>query len=658
MSFLAPLFLLAALAAGLPIWLHRLQTQSADRRPFSSTMLLETTEQRVHVKRKLKYLILLTFRVAVLLLLALVFAKPIWTRALPGTLSEASATHLVLIDTSASMQRKDAFDRAIDAARAVVESIPNGALLQVVSADDRIHVASELSADKAAHRAAVAAIEASALRLDFGRAMAAVDRLAGDLPAPVKLHFVSDFQDSGMPVRFADLAGTNTGELIPHRIDTDARFNWQVEYAESTISDVDVGVLGVGESARVGRVLLRLNDDLVGQEEVAGTGRSVLRFSDLPLAPGDNRLTVTIAADDDLAIDNAWYGVIENTPPAPIPLITASGGGLAATYLEAALRADPGANYRVEPMLIGDADFRTLARYRWALIDDLGSIGSELETTLAAFVENGGNLLTFAGHGSGTIGQLPVSRHRVQPAAVGASDNEFLRVGQIDTGHPILAEIEGWQQVNVTQNLVIDVQDRDEVLIRLEDGTPFLLERRLGQGRLLLLTSGLDNQWNDLPLRPVFVSFIVEAARYLSGVERSSKSYTTGNALPLSLIGGVSGQVVDPDGTTILSLADTTREQQVRLEQAGFYEVYTPQGDYLVAVNMDPRESRADTITAETLDRWVASMAGQAPHGSAAALQNAPATVELWHALLFILVLLVIGESMLGNLYLRPRAEP
>ena len=67
---------------------------------------------------------------------------------------------------------------------------------------------------------------------------------------------------------------------------------------------------------------------------------------------------------------------------------------------------------------------------------------------------------------------------------------------------------------------------------------------------------------------------------------------------------------------------------------------------------------KVDTIAPETLDRWVVSMAGQAPRGSAAPLQNAPATLELWHALLFILVLLVIGESMLGNLYFRPRAEP
>ena len=74
MSFLAPLFLLGALAIAMPFWLHRLQTQSSDRKPFSSAMLLETTEERVHVMKKLKYLLLLALRVLLLALLAFAFA--------------------------------------------------------------------------------------------------------------------------------------------------------------------------------------------------------------------------------------------------------------------------------------------------------------------------------------------------------------------------------------------------------------------------------------------------------------------------------------------------------------------------------------------------------------------------------------------------------
>ena len=117
------------------------------------------------------------------------------------------------------------------------------------------------------------------------------------------------------------------------------------------------------------------------------------------------------------------------------------------------------------------------------------------------------------------------------------------------------------------------------------------MNAEFGEGRLLLMPANLDNQWNDLPVRPVFVSFIIEAGRYLSGINEIARTYTTGAVLPLALTGASSGQVVDPDGDTVLSLADTTREQQIKLNKTGIYEVYTPQGETIVAANIDPLES-------------------------------------------------------------------
>ena len=86
---------------------------------------------------------------------------------------------------------------------------------------------------------------------------------------------------------------------------------------------------------------------------------------------------------------------------------------------------------------------------------------------------------------------------------------------------------------------------------------------------------------------------------------------TTGYEEIGSAGGGTSGQVIDPDGSNILSLADTTRAQQIKLNKPGFYEVYTAQGNYVVAVNADSRESKLQAISDETLQRWVAAMGGQ-----------------------------------------------
>ena len=105
----------------------------------------------------------------------------------------------------------------------------------------------------------------------------------------------------------------------------------------------------------------------------------------------------------------------------------------------------------------------------------------------------------------------------------------------------------------------------------------------------------------------------------------------------------------------MLSLTDTTRVQHVILDKTGFYEVYTSQGDYVVAVNVDPRESDLRAATAATLERWTAATQGQSAPPTTAMLTVAPDTVELWHSLLLVLIVVLIAESLLGNAYLAPR---
>jgi len=657
MGFLAPLFLLGALTIALPIWLHRLQTQSSDRQPFSSAMLLETTEERVHLQKKLKYLVLLALRIALLLIIALAFAKPFLTRPPTPLAAAAAGTHLIMVDTSVSMSRAGVFDQALTVARQLVDEAPPGALLQVLTADDKLHIGSELSADKAAHRAALSGLEVSALRLDYGAAIAAVDRLAESLPPPLTLHTISDFQASAMPVRFADVVPSTVSELLPHVVGTGIPFNWSVKYVRETAAGVDVGLLGFGDRERVADVELLLNGEVVEVRGLSETGPVALQFTNLEYQDGDNRLQVRVNTDDDFAADNQWFHVVENNPPSPVPLLTLDSGGLPVTYLSAALESDAAHSYDVEPLLIGAFDARVLARYRWVLIDDIGSIDEELGEALLAYLQNGGNLLAFAGERAASLRSIPVSGHRLGAASLGVAANEFISPGQIDTGHPVLALTEGWHTVNVSRSLPVELQAADQVLIRLQNNEPLLIERRFGPGRLLLFLNGLDNRWTNLPIRPVFVSFMVEAAGYLSGVSEIPKTYTTGASLPLSLIGSASGQVVDPDGNTVLSLADTTRAQQINLDKPGIYEVYTPQGDMLVAANIDPRESELSKISQELLDRWQDATARSDDIGAVQSDIVAAEPLELWHWLLFMLAVVGIAESMLGNAYLAPLAK-
>jgi hypothetical protein len=121
------------------------------------------------------------------------------------------------------------------------------------------------------------------------------------------------------------------------------------------------------------------------------------------------------------------------------------------------------------------------------------------------------------------------------------------------------------------------------VASRLTDGTPFVLDKQIGEGHVLLLASGLDNLTNDLPLHPVFVAFVDHAARYLSGTERLSGSRLVdayvqlrSGTEPATAAGSV--EVIDPEGRRPLSLSEARTVQSLRLGHAGFYQIHFANG--------------------------------------------------------------------------------
>src|ERR1700730_773823 len=80
MGLLSPWFVAGVAAVGLPIYLHLLRRHTTIPQPFSSLMFFEPRTQSSIRHRRLRYLLLLSLRLALLTLLALTFAGPFINR--------------------------------------------------------------------------------------------------------------------------------------------------------------------------------------------------------------------------------------------------------------------------------------------------------------------------------------------------------------------------------------------------------------------------------------------------------------------------------------------------------------------------------------------------------------------------------------------------
>ena len=183
------------------------------------------------------------------------------------------------------------------------------------------------------------------------------------------------------------------------------------------------------------------------------------------------------------------------------------------------------------------------------------------------------------------------------------------------------------------------------MIVRLGDQTPLLLEKRIGEGRVVLLTSGLDNLTNDFPLHPAFVPFIEQTARYLAGSERQGGARPVDAYLELrnAKEKGQGVEVTDPEGKRPLTLGEAASAKSFQLTEAGYYQLRLANGRQdEVGVNADPRESNLDVIPNDVLSLWQGK-GGQASQTSA--LATSPATPSKTPGTLWWYVMLLVFAS-------------
>jgi len=662
MALLGPIFLLGLLGIGLPLWLHRLETQVTEREPFATAMFLEPAKKRIHVQRKLKYLLLMALRILFFVLLVLAFTRPVFFAPPQAVITEETTHHVIVVDTSFSMQTEDRFNQAMAAVRSIIADMETDDVVSLYSASSNISTIVSMTGNSDDIDQALDSLEAGNGKLDLGNMISSLNTMIEESQANFVLHVVSDFQQTGQAVRFADMIpDVINGRPITldiERVASDNTANWAVDSVlVTTVDTIEVGIRGYAQEDSERSISLSINEEVQQESQVTldADGMTFVTFSNVIFAEGDNRIDIRMTPNDALAGDDLRYTVFDNSPPAPVMLLTEDEASLGVTYITAALETAP-RGYEVILQNISDLDPRVLQRYPWVVIEDIGTINASLATAITDYVNGGGAVLTAAGESALGLSSIPVLDLEVGSTPLTRESRNPITM--IDSSHPALGESSGWGSVNV-QALPLEAGDDDNILVAQSNEQPVLLERQIGRGRFMLLATALDNTLSDLPVKPVFVTFMAETARYLSNENLLIREQVAESFLQLGVAGGASGQVYDPDGESLLSLADTTQAQDISLDKTGYYQVFTPSGEVLVAVNPDRRESDLTIMDAQVLQNWQNVVAGTARpdeqrlnDGTVSQTQELEER-EIWRLFLFLLVIIVIAESILGNQHLR-----
>ncbi len=626
LSFLSPIYLLGALAIAVPIALHLFRRRTETVVDFPAVRLLTRSPVEQRRRRRLRELVLLALRVSALVLLAGAFARPYLAGS---TLAADAPITVVAVDTSFSLSSPQVFERARELANERVRTAPPTHAVALVAFGDAASTIVEPTTDRGAVAAAVAGLTPGASGTRYGAALARAAELIGARQGSVDI--VTDLQQGGWE------ATAHTG--LPEDVEVRVAAvegpiqNVAVVSTERREGRVVAGVHNFGFEPRTVPVSLSVDGRVVAQASVSIAAQSAAHVAFDAAVPGSGAASVTVEDAGGYAADNTRFLVLDPSAAARIAVIVADPSALrGGLYVERALgAADEGREFAitvVDGRALSAWTADELARHQALVVLGTRTLERRGRELVAGYQAQGGSMLLALGPDvdPGTLGDIlgsaPGVGPEVQPLAGGAAT-----LVVADTRHPVFRPFAepaaALGDVSFQRFRPLEESGR-AVLARFAGGAAALLEQPRPNGRLLLFTSDLDNQWNRFPLSPAFVPFMVEAARYLTDGARERQSWVLPAAPPG--IGPTPG---------VFTIDTPTQEARGTGRR--------------VAVNVDTRESNPAPMSREAFLESVPRVPRSLTADPEADARKAEDEQRLWQLGLLAMFLALAGEGLVGR---------
>lgn len=657
MGVLVPLYLAGLTALSLPLILHLVRRTPRGRQEFSSLMFLSPTPPRLTRRSRLDQILLLLLRLAVLALVTLAFCRPFLREAASLSFADLTGKRLaILVDTSASMKRGDVWQQAIKAAEKQLDELNPQDDVALFAFGDRLRTIIDFQKEGAAPISDKPQVVRNQLKslqpdwgsTDLGTALVAV---AGELdtasdvrqsPLEPQIVVISDFQSGSRIEALQSFEWPERVPVVTLRVSPTNTTNAhaQVLPAEegNELADVRVRVVNAADS-RGDQFTVEWQAASVprpsGSGPSAGSARPLpdgrgTDSTDVYVPPGQTRIirlprgTENLQADrivlrgDDHDFDNTFFVV----PPRKLNAVLLYAGRDAAEdpeglqlYLRMAVANDPLRQVEVRPLdptkpLTAPGDSAP------EMIVVSQSVTEELRSTLTKFVEQGGVLLLVpegdeaATSVTSLFDDVEFTRAAAEPVGAGESRSEkYLLLGEIDFTHPLFAPFAGPRYSDFTKihfwkhrPVTLKSSATTRVVARFDNGDPALLERSIGKGRVLALTSGWQPDDSQLALSSKFVPLVGALLDLACGGAEVAQSVAVGQPVTLQSSAQPEPIVVQtPDGREVRLAADVSTFSET--DRPGIYRAKVGSTETRFAVNLSASESLTAPLDLEQLEQ-------------------------------------------------------
>ncbi|MGB0578298.1 MAG: BatA domain-containing protein [Limisphaerales bacterium] len=692
MSFLTPLFLLGGAAIAAPIIFHLIRRTSREKTPFSSLMFLSPSPPRITKRSRLEHLFLLLLRCLVLMLLAAGFARPFMKDGSEAGKNEGPGKRtLILVDTSASMQREGAWENVEEAFNEALGEAGMSDAIAVYQFDQGfkpVITFQRWAGTPNGQRAALAKSEFEKLKPGWGstRLGAALARAAAlleeqddeeDNDIPSGLELLSDLQKG------SDLSELHSFEWPPdmklkiRQIETGDGPNAGIQFLPPTPGDAK----NTDKDLQKVRVYNATDSE---QEQFQVTwmtadGQAYGLPSDVYVPPGQSRVLSLERPEIDTAstrlsltgdaekFDNTTWLI----PPTP--------GIVNVDFLGTVPSDDLKSPYFFMQVVLQDTRDHAFKLRQYSpgqlfepndFLIVCDALPNDSIAIVRKFVETGGHVLMAPRDVNAMISMFQVFK----AAPVGIEEvvpPRYALFGEVQFQHPLFtpfadprfsdfSKIHFWRY----RKFPAESLNGSEVLARFDNDDPALVQVPLGKGLAYVMAANWYPTDSQLGLSTKFVPLVFTMMELSGTLSRTPQQHLVGSkvALPFGKnAGGVSVEL--PDGNDVTVNAGATSFDKTDLP--GLYTMNSGTNKVRFAVNVDPRESRTDAFAQEELEQLGVVLGNNTSEEMLTAeekrqLKNAELEnkQKLWRWLIVGALVLLSLEILIAGRLGRPAATP
>ena len=580
MPFINAFLLFGTLGGAIPVIIHLLNRRRFRITRWAAMEFLLASLKKNYKRIRMENLLLLLLRILMIVLIALALARPTLTdTGLLGALGTETRYVIIILDDSCSMRLRDgsstSFDRAKSVAGQILASLNKGDVVSLLAMSDVTRpIIKEATLDIGLVRREIKRAQPGYGGTDIRRALVAASELLATSKRPRKEVFIiTDLQagawgkkdqepsealkaalarikkdastfvvDTGSTGSTDNLAVTKL-EPLSKIIGTGSQAELQVDvtnYTAAKRSDVQVKCL-----------VDRFNQDMKELDIPPGETES-LTFARTFRTEGAHLIQAQVG-NDRLAADNIRHLAVNVAKFIRVLLVNGETSPELEEnetyYIERALRPPvDDAGWRVsyiEPTTITEfaVSSTDFTRYRLVVLANLASLAAKNGVTrLEEYVRDGGSVLVFLGDRVDAAfynEQLFKGGKGLLPARLGdevgstGETRSSTHIEVVKPVHPIFERFTGERAFFISRSLLFykhfaltlpASKEGVRVIASFDTGTPAIVEKAFGRGRVVLVASSCDQEWTNFPKSAAFPVVIQDLVDYLGASDFSLRN--------------------------------------------------------------------------------------------------------------------------------------